>query len=217
MTIKVEYFSDVLCVWAWIAQRRLDELKRQFGDDIELEFRYVNVFGDTKTKIGDGWAARGGYAAFGKHVVESAGPFEDAPVSGKIWQYTRPASSVPAHTVLKAVAMSHSAADAEKLGYRVRENFFVGMVDIADLQVLLALVDDAGLNVESVSNLMNSGDAIAALTKDYQSAQIQGIKGSPSWVLDGGRQILYGNVGYRVLHANAAELIKDAPEGASWC
>ena len=27
----IDYYTDVLCVWAWIAQPRLDELQRQWG------------------------------------------------------------------------------------------------------------------------------------------------------------------------------------------
>ena len=53
--------------------------------------------------------------------------------------------------------------------------------------------------------------------RDYQLAQAHGIKGSPSWVLDGGRQILYGNVGYRVIEANVIELLETGEKQASWC
>jgi predicted DsbA family dithiol-disulfide isomerase len=42
----VDYFSDVLCVWAWIAQQRIDELESQWGDQFELRHHYLNLFGD---------------------------------------------------------------------------------------------------------------------------------------------------------------------------
>ena len=29
--INIDYYTDVLCVWAWIAQPRLDELNRQWA------------------------------------------------------------------------------------------------------------------------------------------------------------------------------------------
>jgi hypothetical protein len=35
--------------------------------------------------------------------------------------------------------------------------------------------------------------------------------------MDGGRQILYGNVGYRVLHSNIEQLLKHPQDEASWC
>jgi len=217
MTVKVDYYSDVLCVWAWIAQRRLDELRQHFGSDLEVNIHFVNVFGNTDSHIGDKWAARGGFEGFGQHVIESAAPFPDAPVFEDIWKTVRPLSSTPAHAVLKAVEFTHSAAAAEKFGHTVREQFFTGPVDIGQFNVLLELANGEGLDTDAISAAVNSGAAIAAVLQDYQQAQAQGIKGSPSWVLDNGRQILYGNVGYRVLRANAAELLKHSAEEASWC
>ena len=45
--IIIDYYTDVLCVWAWIAQRRIDELDEQFGDTIKWRYHYVDIFGDT--------------------------------------------------------------------------------------------------------------------------------------------------------------------------
>ena len=36
-SLTVSYFSDVLCVWAYAAQIKLDELRRQFGDQVRVE------------------------------------------------------------------------------------------------------------------------------------------------------------------------------------
>jgi len=32
--VKVSYYSDVLCIWAYAAQRRLDQLAQKFGSKI---------------------------------------------------------------------------------------------------------------------------------------------------------------------------------------
>ena len=217
MAIKVEYYSDVLCVWAWIAQRRQEELRQHFGSEIELNHHYVNVFGNTQMQIGEKWASKGGFEGFGQHVIEAASPFSNAPVVANIWQTVRPLSSAPAHAVLKAVEISHSVAAAENFAYLLRARFFTGLTDISRLEILLNLADNEGLNTNLINAALNSGAAMAEVMRDYQMAQAQGIKGSPSWVLDGGRQILYGNVGYRVLRANAVELLNQPQEEASWC
>ena len=47
----IDYYTDILCVWAWIAQPRLEELQRQWGQQIEVRHRYVDIFGDAHTKI----------------------------------------------------------------------------------------------------------------------------------------------------------------------
>jgi len=44
------------------------------------------------------------------------------------------------------------------------------------------------------------------------------IEGSPSLVLNEGRQKLYGNVGFRLIDANIQELFRVVPDDdASWC
>jgi hypothetical protein len=56
------------------------------------------------------------------------------------------------------------------------------------------------------------------LAADYQDADKMRIEGSPSLVLNEGRQKLYGNVGFRLIEANVQGLI-NAPgtDEASWC
>jgi hypothetical protein len=45
-----------------------------------------------------------------------------------------------------------------------------------------------------------------------------GIEGSPSFVLNEGRQKLFGNVGFGILDANIQELLCSPQTGqASWC
>ena len=217
MTIKVDYYSDVLCVWAWIAQRRQEELKQHFGSEIEFSHRYLDVFGDTESQIGEKWASKGGFEGFGQHVIEAAAPYSNAPVVANIWQTVRPLSSTPAHTFLKAVELSHSAVAAENFANLLRVRFFTGLIDIGRLEILFDLAGEDGLNTDRINSTLDSGAASAQLMRDYKTANAQGIKGSPSWVLDGGRQILYGNVGYRVLRANATELLSQPPGEASWC
>ena len=213
----VEYFSDVLCVWAWISQRRLEELAEEFGEQVELKYSFVDVFGNTAEKIATQWSDRGGYEGFADHVQSSAAIFEDAPVSPALWKTVRPASSANAHMVLKAVAGVHGAAQSADLALAIRKAFFVHAEDISHLSVLYKLVEMQQLNSEAVREALKDGSAIAALMADYQSARQGNIKGSPSYVMDKGRQVLFGNVGYRVLRANIKELLNKPQGEASWC
>jgi len=66
--LVIDYYSDILCVWAWIAQRRIDELKQSFGDGLEFRYRYVDIFGDTQAKMDGLWQQEDGYAGFADHV-----------------------------------------------------------------------------------------------------------------------------------------------------
>ena len=215
--LEVDYYTDVLCVWAWIAQHRIDEIEKEWGDRIRLRHHCVNVFGDTLNRIGDKWSDRGGYAGFAEHVEESAAPFEFAPINPAIWRDVRPYTSATAHMALKAAELQKSADDANKLAVVLRKSFFVEALDIGSVQVVLKIAGEAGFDPVDLESRIESGQALAALVADYERAREINIKGSPSWVLNNGRQILYGNVGYRILSANIEELLKSPVDEASWC
>lgn len=216
-TLVIDYYSDLLCVWAWVAQRRIDELHQQFGERIELNYRYIDVFGDTRGKMERQWQARGGFDGFATHVQESAAAYECAPVNPAIWHSVRPATSAMAHLLLRAVELTCSAAQSASLALRLRQAFFVDAVDIGDRRELLSLAAGHGLDEAVIARAIEDGSAMAALMRDYQGARELALRGSPSFVLDGGRQILFGNVGYRVLHANVEELLHKPANEASWC
>lgn len=213
----IDYYSDLLCVWAWIAQRRIEELEQQFGNRVELRYYYVDIFGDVPQKIQNQWSERGGYEAFGAHVLHSAEKFDQAPVNPVIWNKVKPATSANAHLILKAVEIGYGKRKSIEMALKLRRAFFVDAQDIGNLDSLCELVTAEGLDHDQINCSVHDGTAMAALMGDYQQARQQGIKGSPSYVMDGGRQTLYGNVGYRVLHANIEELLRHPADEASWC
>jgi predicted DsbA family dithiol-disulfide isomerase len=217
MLIQIDYYTDVLCVWAWIVQRRIDEIDAEWGDKVAISNLCIDVFGNTENRIGKGWAERGGFHAFARHVEESAAPYDTAPVNSKVWREIRPASSAMAHLLLKAAAIGAGESAAEKLALAFRRAFFVDAQDIGTKGVLLDVATDAGLDRNVLQSVIDSGQAIAALQADYEQAVKQTIKGSPSWVLNNGRQVLYGNVGYRLISANIDELANRPQGEASWC
>jgi predicted DsbA family dithiol-disulfide isomerase len=49
--IEITYLPDVLCVWAYVAQARIEAVKEKFGKSVRIEHRFCSVFGDTTAKI----------------------------------------------------------------------------------------------------------------------------------------------------------------------
>jgi predicted DsbA family dithiol-disulfide isomerase len=213
----IDYYTDMLCVWAWIAQPRLEELQRQWHHKVEVRHRYVDIFGDSHTKIALRWGQHDGFDKFSAHVIASAAPFKDTPIHAAIWKQVRPYSSMPAHLLLKTIGLVYGDAMVQAMSVRIRRAFFVDARDIGQLGLLLDLAEDLKLDSAELNNRLMDGRAMAALSADQQSARELGIKGSPTWVLNEGRQILYGNVGYRILNANIEELLKRPAAEASWC
>lgn len=220
--VSITYFSDVLCVWAHIAQLRIDEAKANFGDAVRFESRYCNIFGDTARKIPAAWGAKDGYERFNAHLRHSAAPFPEVRLHPDLWLKVRPRSSASVHLALKAAHLceqeSGAAGAADRAARALRTAFFERGEDISDRTVLHRLCGDAGVDITASEGHIASGAAHAALMSDYQDAEALKVTGSPTFLLNEGRQRLYGNVGYRILEANIQELLREPTSGqASWC
>jgi predicted DsbA family dithiol-disulfide isomerase len=215
--ILIDYYSDVLCVWAWIAQPRLEELHRQWAGRVTVRHRYLDVFGDAHRKILRQWGESDGFEKFGAHVVKSADPFEGLKVNPDTWKKVRPRSSLQAHLFIKAVALVTDDTLVEPVALRIRQAFFVEARDINDYSTLIECAEAEKIDEQLLKSALRDGSAIAALSDDQRSANALGMRGSPTWVLNEGRQLLYGNVGYRILDANIKELTRHPGLEASWC
>lgn len=221
--VALTYYSDMLCVWAYLAQPRIDEVKRNFGDAVQIEHRYCSVFGDTARKIATAWGAKGGYEGFNAHLMHSAEAFPEIRLNPELWRSVRPASSMGVHLGLKAAQMLETAGRcppgcAEAAAWSLRRAFFEEGRNISDAAVQQEVLDAAGLPRDEIAAALADGSAFAALASDLQDAEALKIQGSPTFVLNDGRQKLYGNVGYRIIEANILELLRAPdPDQASWC
>jgi predicted DsbA family dithiol-disulfide isomerase len=230
-SVSVCYYSDLLCIWAYVAQARLDELRGNFPGAVAIEHRFVSIFGDTRTKPGGRWADRGGLEGYGRHVREVAERFGHVEVHPEIWTRNVPDGSFGCHAFVRGVALlvAEGAIGAapeaalegrppiEELAWRLRLAFFRDLRNIARLDVQVDVAGSMDLPVGKIRERIEDGSALAALAADHERAASHQISGSPTFMLNEGRQKLYGNVGYRIIEANVQELLRDNSDKASWC
>ncbi len=215
--LALTYYSDVLCVWAYISQARVDEVESQFSDQVTIDYRFCSVFGDTAHKIGLGWADRGSYGGYVNHLREAISEFHHIKLHPDLWQCNRPVSSAPAHLLIKAVQRVDKRLCRAVL-HELRLAFFERCLDISNRSVLEATLEMVGVSVNDVREVIDSGLAHADLEADRRDQQTLMVQGSPTFILNEGRQKLYGNVGYGVIQANIKELLRSKVAGAaSWC
>jgi len=220
--IRIMHFSDALCVWAYVSQVRIDELRKEFPDAVELDYRYFPVFGNVPGKMEASWKDRGGVRGYSEHVRSVVDKFGHVALHPQAWVRDTPQSSLPAHIFLCAVRLLETAGSAppgtlEHVAWAVREAFFKDARDISRHGVLLDIVRGLSLPVGELAQMIESGAAHAALAQDLDLARTHGIQASPTLLFNEGRQRLTGNVGYRIIEANIRELVESAPGQLSWC
>jgi len=229
--ITVLYFTDLLCVWAYISQIRIEKLKKKFGSDLAVQEHFVSVFGAVDSKIKNNWSQRGGISAYSKFVHDLSFKFDHIDIHPDIWLKNTPTSSTGCHLLLKAIqilesrnelaAISQSGVGTTSafnaVAWELRLAFFRDNADISNYRVQMNIVDSLGLPHKKIEKLVRNGSAFSALEDDLQLKEKLRISGSPSLVLNEGRQIIYGNVGYRVIEANIQELMNQPQNQASWC
>lgn len=220
--IRVIHFSDVLCVWAYVSQVRVDELRDKLGDDVLIDVRFCSVFGDSHTKIKTGWAQRGGFSGYGAHVRDIADEYKH-PVHSDAWRKLAPRSSLSCQVFLCAVrtlerrgALTSGGGDLfNRACWGVRQAFFRDLRDISNSRVQLEIAAELSIPVDAVTECIATGEAHAELSKDYDSAREFAVTVSPTFILNEGRQRLNGNVSFGVISANVTELLTNRDAACS--
>jgi len=218
--LRVQLFTDVLCVYAYVGNVRFEKLVEEFGDRVEVVHHFINIYGDIPRRI-----QRSGKTAseYGARVREIADRFPHVQVHPDIFRKNPPTSCIPAHLFLNAVKLleqRQQLADGpvfDKLTWAMREAFFRDLVDISRRSEQLALAERFSLPIDAIVALIDNGEAFAELAYDMQVQRDLNVPVSPALVFNEGRQMLNGNIGYRVIEANIRELLKNNVVEASWC
>ena len=128
----------------------------QFSDQVQVQHRFIPIFGNARHRISTLWAAIGGFDGFNQH--------------------------------LRAI---HEQFDH---------------------------IDELGIPRRDIQPFLDDGRALAGLYEDSELQHENKIEGSPTFVINEGRQKLYGDVGYKITEANIHELLSEPNQDqASWC
>ncbi|MCB9745216.1 MAG: DsbA family protein [Alphaproteobacteria bacterium] len=216
------YWSDPLCIWAYVAQDKLDRVLEEFGAELAVDYRICPVFGSILHRFREGsWAAAGvpGRVEATRRVAAEHGHPE---VSGEVWAKACPASSWPAGAAIKAVSDLEASELAEPgslatYQWRLRQRFFIDEVDVSLRRVQLELAEELGIDRAALCERLDDGRAMAWLWEDHVERERLGLRGSPTFVFNEGRAELYGNFPFGILHATVLELVMGMRPGASAC
>ncbi|MCA9491058.1 MAG: DsbA family protein [Myxococcales bacterium] len=221
-TVSFGYWSDPMCIWAFVAQRKLDALLRRHGDVLAVDYRVVPVFGSVPERFSRGAWSRSGVAGRVEATARIAAEHGHPEVTGEVWAHDPPSSSWAAGAPIKAVIAGEAAGEVPEglsatYQWRLRCAMFVENRNIARRDVQLAVAEELDLARAPIERRLDDGSALAALFEDHQERERLRIQGSPTYVFDGGRAMLYGNFDEAVLGATVEALVAGLKVGGSAC
>jgi predicted DsbA family dithiol-disulfide isomerase len=99
----------------------------------------------------------------------------------------------------------------------MRQRFFVDNQNVARRSVQLELAEASDVPRAELEARLDDGTGMSRLWEDHARRESLGLRGSPTFVFDGGRAMLYGNFSEAVLNATVEELVKGLVAGGSEC
>lgn len=220
--LSFEYWSDPLCIWAYVAQPRLDRVLAHHGDSLDVRYHIVPVFGSLPWRFREGPWSAGGVAGRVAATARVAAQFGHDGITGAVWRDDCPASSWAPGIAIKSVFALEARGDAPEgsgaaYQWALRRAFFEDNRNVARRSVQFEVAEALSVSRSAIEALRDDGTGLALLWEDDQRRTETRIQGSPTYVFDGGRARLYGNFKERVLRSTIDELLDDLAGGASAC
>lgn len=192
--MKMEVFSDIVCPWCYIGERRLAGALRLLrgeggpgsGWDLEIVYRPYQLDPDAPVPgipLVDYLERR--YGAM-------AGPMRDrvSAVAGEEgisvdWDAAVAANTFDAHRLLAHALERYGPAAQATLVDRLFEAHFARGLDVADHDTLVSVAGEAGMDAAQARAYLDSDAGVAALQAQLDAARRVGIRAVPSFVLEG--------------------------------
>jgi predicted DsbA family dithiol-disulfide isomerase len=217
--LRVQLFTDVLCFFAYAGDIRFRQIREDFGEQVMVVHHFISIYGDVRRRLLKSGKSN---TEYGATVRDLADRFPHIQVHPDIFRKNVPASCIPCHLFLSAVKLLEErgqvpASSFRQLTWAMREAFFRDLVDVSRRSEQVALAERFSLPIDPIVAVIDSGEAFAEVANDMQIQRELNVPVSPALVLNEGRQLLNGNVGYRVIEANIRELLSNKGLEASWC
>lgn len=203
--LRVDIWSDIACPWCYIGKRRFESALQDFPQKDEVEVVWHSFELDPSAPVVNPQAMRDGLARkYGRTPAQAQEMLDSmtrtAADEGLEYHFenTRLTNTFLAHQLIHLAAES-GQQDAMK--ERLLRAYMSEGRHVGDLDTLVELAGDIGLNAAGVRAALEAGQYAGDVRQDEAQAQTLGISGVPFFVL-GGK--------YGVSGAQSAEVLRGA-------
>lgn len=183
--LEIVVYQDVLCAWCYVADQRLAELRREFGDSIRWSYRPYAL------RLKEATPSQRELHDWVSELERARQEPEGATLSKELWLAgDPPQSSLPALIALEAARLQgHDARDALATSLQ-RAALELGL-NVARPDVTLELASGLGLDMNRFCAAWSSPQTRKLVMEEHRMASERGVKGVPTLII-GGRWMLSG-------------------------
>ncbi len=186
--MKVEIYSDVVCPWCYIGERRFERALAAFpgAAEVEVVFRPYQLdpsTPETAQPIAEYLQRRFGRPAGGMMAqVGAAAAGEGITVD---WDRALAVNTRTAHRLLRLAEREYGPAVQRALMDRLFDAHFSRGGDVSDHAQLTELAAAAGMDADRVRAYLASGEGAEELEAEFAEARALGVQAVPTFVFDG--------------------------------
>ncbi len=187
--LQIMVYQDALCAWCYVAESRIEVLKREFGDSVRwlrrpFPLRPQDVVPSDRDRLQ--WL---------KEVAAAQLEPEGKKLTPELWNARElPRSSVPALAALEAARLQGREAH-DALFHSLQRAGLEQGVNITRSDVIFELASGLGLEMNRFCAAFGSPETRRLIAEEHKLASERGVKGAPTlviagkWMLSGLRDI----------------------------
>jgi predicted DsbA family dithiol-disulfide isomerase len=188
--MHIDIWSDVVCPWCYLGKRRLEKALASFEGRGDVTIAHRSFQLDPTRPRGETTSRRtmlmSKYRLTEDRVREMDHNMETmAAAEGLEYHLTEKGQSgntLDAHRVVH-LAASHDRED--QMLERLYKAYFTDQRSVFDVESLVSLAVDEGLDATEVREALESDRYVDAVRRDLEEARMLGVTGVPFFVIDG--------------------------------
>lgn len=186
--MKVEVYSDVVCPWCYIGERRLERALTALSprEPVEVVFRPYQLdptTPETAAPLTEYLERRFGGRTDG--MLEGVSRAAEGEGITLAWDRALSANTRTAHRLLQWALRERGPEVQRALANELFALHFTNGGNIADVDQLVAAAGAAGLDADAARAYLASGEGTRELELEFEKARELGITSVPTFVIDG--------------------------------
>lgn len=184
MSVRVEVWADPQCVWCYIGNPRLNKAVKEFAGDVDVVYRSFELHPEAPVVIDRDEHIRKQSGMTAEKRARILSELNNLAVAeGLTYQpdLTQPTNS---HRALELLHYADTIGHRAALGERLGSAYFAEGRHIGDLDELVALSRDVGLDPDDARRALTERRYANAVDQDAARARALGARGVPFYVFN---------------------------------